>query len=129
MPITLLHQGKPEARVVLPAAHGVEERDVRAFPLPPGTQIALLASVCDELRGQGYQITYEVKREQLADWEKTRRMNQRGEELYGSGDTLLHFVPGGYSISVQINDRMVNLLPAHFRGGRGGMRFCLTGRL
>lgn len=129
MPITLLHEGKPEARVVLPKQHGVEERDIRAFPLPPNVQVALLGTVCDELRAQGYQITYEVKRESLVDWDKTRRMNQRDIEWFGTGDTLLHSVPGGYSISVQINDRMVNLMPQHFRGGRPGMRFALTGRL
>lgn len=129
MPITLLHETTIEKRVVLPQAHGVEERDVRAFPLPPNVQVALLATVCDELRGQGYQIDYEVKREQLVNWSETRRRNQNAEEWLGSGDTLLHFVPGGYSIVATVFDRDVVLQARDFRGGRDGMRFALTGRL
>jgi len=129
MPVTLLHESKVEKRVVLPQQTGVEERDVRAFPLPPGTQIALLVSVVTELRTQGYVIDYEVKREQLVDWTQTRRRNQNAEEWLGSGDTLLHFVPGGFSIVATVNGRDVPLIPQHFRGGRPGMRFALTGRI
>ncbi|PZS10380.1 MAG: hypothetical protein DLM70_00585 [Chloroflexi bacterium] len=129
MPITLLHDHRPEARVVLPRQTGIEERDVRAFPLPPNTSVALLASVVRELRTQGYVIDYDVKREQLADWDVTRRKNQRDDEWFGSGDTLIHFVPGGFSIIATVNGREVHLQPRDFRGGRQGMRFALTGRV
>ncbi len=131
MPITLLHEHQVEKRYVIPASHGIEERDLRAFPLPPGTDLRLLNVVVDDLRKNGYVVDYEVKRETLVDWDATNHQPQRsfdGRTADPEGLKVLRFVTGGISIRVTVNGREVDLLPYHFRGGRTGIRFALAGR-
>jgi hypothetical protein len=134
MGIVLLKDEHPDKTVVIPAAHGIEQRDPEHYPLPPGTPVDLVRVVCEELRAEGHHAEYLVRHERLADWDATRKYNQRSwgwEDDWRpdpKGPMTLRFVSGGMDISVEIDDRTVRLAPNHFRAGRRGMKFVLLGR-
>lgn len=134
MPVTILRQQTEEKQVIIPKSRGVEERDHARYPLPPNTPVALLRSVCDELRQCGHDVSYHLEREKLVSWDLTHKHNQRS---YGWDDewrpdpkapVVLHFVSGGCDIVVRCGDRRIRLEPHMLRAGRDMLRLCIAGR-
>jgi acetyl esterase/lipase len=132
--VTILSR-HPEAytKVVLPRAHGYEERDVRAYPLPPNVRAEIVRVVCDELRAQGHTVTITSKREKLANWSETNRANERSfcsDEDWRpnpKGPVLIHFTGGGWDMRVQCDDRETRLYPEHLRMSRAMLRLYIAG--
>lgn len=135
MPITLLLPRTEErTKYVVPKSHGIEERDVEAFPLPPNTSAALVEVVVDELRAQGHTVHVTWKRERLADWSKSRQMNQRsfgsedGWQANPKGPVMLYFVSGGWDCRVVVDGVEHRLEAQHLRMPRNLLATILRGR-
>jgi hypothetical protein len=112
---------------VLPKRAGYEDRDLRAYPLPPNTTPALVNAVVDELRSQGHTVSVAWKRERLVDWGKTRKMDQHDRELYEGDGTLLHFVGGGWWAQAVCDGRVTTLEAQHLRMSRAMLRLVIAG--
>ncbi len=134
MPVTILREQTVEKQVIVPKQSGYEDRDLARYPLPPNANVALLKSVCDELRQCGHDVSYHLEREHLVDWSETRRRNQHS---YGWDDdwqhdpkapTVLHFVSGGCDIVVTCDDRQVRLEAHMLRAGQQALRCVIAGR-
>ena len=135
MAVTILSP-HPEryTKYVVPQSKGVEPRDLAAYPLPPTARIDFVTAVVDELRAQGHVVSVQWKREQLADWDATRRYN---EHSYGSedgwqpnakGPGILRFTPGGWNGVVTVDGVAHRLEAQHLRMGRALLAQILRGR-
>jgi hypothetical protein len=76
-------------RYVVPKMQGTEDRDVRAYPLPPNTSFRGVDAVIAGLRAEGHVVERTCKRERLVDWTTTRRADQHDEERYEGDGTVL----------------------------------------
>jgi hypothetical protein len=102
-------------RYVVPKMQGTEDRDVRAYPLPPNTSFRGVDAVIAGLRAEGHVVERTCKRERLVDWTTTRRADQHDEERYEGDGTVLHFTGGGWYAEVIVDGNTFALMPEHLR--------------